>query len=683
MGRMNSRSFPSLLLRSEVKLFKRAVYSADGMDLARIRAWMNRCWFVDNVTVIGRVRERVFKRIVKNMFAVPLITAVVIFLFLVWFGWLILLSGLMFSIAVFLVWVLATFLHDLRNYWNGGTLIPHRQVHALARQISSNLSLKYPHRESQKNVVIVLVPPSRDLVAVMLAMITYGNRFLPVVLNPRVGLRWFVKEIFRTISTSHQSDNNVVVIVAGSFVKIALQALVRSSEAVGFTFHISICTVAELVSSPDSDVSTSDPTMNSNSDENDTVMIVYTSGSTGPPKPVIFPRSMLTAQCRTIRDHLCPGIFNDSPFTTSNDGGCVLVGITYWMVTAAMMQTDVLIPFGDVSRPASISSRAVKQAIQAHQDKITTIFASPVIFERIALNDGYKLPSTIRQCVTGGTSISYPLARRLRTILHESTEFDLVYGATEALPIIRISLQEYLSAHVYERSMKGWGVCLGRVVGDVNIMISSVDSGGANDNSKNIYEILAEHSSASRYIDDGYSAIMSDDGISITGETFGEIVISGSVVSPGYADLNSSDPWLAPHQNCNPHHFTGDVGFFDPRNGMVWYGGRVKDLVHFRGVNVPCVCIETIADEIVGTGDRTAFVDMSSGQGGILLIENQRGLHVNADLCERIYKEVDDTVFKGCMYDIRGWNGRFPSDATHQSKIRRDIMRLSMPNVDY
>lgn len=92
-----------------------------------------------------------------------------------------------------------------------------------------------------------------------------------------------------------------------------------------------------------------------------------------------------------------------------------------------------MLPRASIAQPARIPAELMDECFQKYP-KITCVFASPIIFRRLAEfyhNRGDKLPKQIHWCITGGTSLSYPYLTLINSIIQDGQEFDIIYGATE------------------------------------------------------------------------------------------------------------------------------------------------------------------------------------------------------------------------------------------------------------
>lgn len=125
-------------------------------------------------------------------------------------------------------------------------------------------------------------------------------------------------------------------------------------------------------------------------------------------------------------------------------------------------------------------------------------------------------------------------------------------------------------------------------------------------------------------------------------------------------------------------HRTGDVGYFD-QSGNLWYCGRKRDCLRISWelnglvqTLLPPVCVEGIIDAKLGRDVRSAMIPFQDKP--VILLERFPVVQTTTK------KELISVIFEGSAFegfqfaDLQTYPHRFPTDATHNSKIRRDLL---------
>lgn len=271
-------------------------------------------------------------------------------------------------------------------------------------------------------------------------------------------------------------------------------------------------------------------------DMEDPAAVIFTTGSTGPPKGVLYTHGTFHSQIDRIRERY-------DIHRGSKDLACFpLFGLF-----DAVMGVTTIIPDMDPTRPAEVNPQRLIEAV--NQWEIDQAFGSPALWNRVvrwAEAEGVERPfPTLKRILSAGAPVPAVTLQRLRDLVHEDAEIVTPYGATEALPIASIESREIIS-ETGPASAKGKGTCVG----------SRFD--GAQ---WRVIEITDER------IDD----------IEQTTELpmgkIGELMVTGPMVTREYvvrADQN------AMHKVADGEriwHRMGDVGYLDDQDRF-WFCGR-------------------------------------------------------------------------------------------------------------
>lgn len=270
----------------------------------------------------------------------------------------------------------------------------------------------------------------------------------------------------------------------------------------------------------------------------DTVAILFTSGSTGPAKGVVYKHKHFAAQLSKLR----------MTYKLVPNGRDVTL-LPAFMLFNPMFGRTTIIPDMNFSKPATLHVPSVVETIA--NSCATSSFGAPVLWRKIAaycLEHDVRLRS-LEQIFLSGVSARIDTLEAIQKVAPNAKIFT-PYGATECLPIASISADEVLG-EIRPLQENGAGTCLGHPVEGIEIKIlqSSDDI---------ISEINEENTLALGFI--------------------GEIVVSGDNVTEAYDQLPEATKLAKIWENGRVWHRMGDVGFLDQK-GRLWYCGRKSEFV--------------------------------------------------------------------------------------------------------
>jgi olefin beta-lactone synthetase len=150
--------------------------------------------------------------------------------------------------------------------------------------------------------------------------------------------------------------------------------------------------------------------------------IIFTTGSTGPPKGVLYSHKTFLSQIELISSHY--GI---------ERGGIDLSCFPLFGFFNAVMGTTTILPDMDPTRPADVDPPRLLDAIDHWQ--INQSFGSPALWNRLGRyceQTGRKVPSLTR-VLSAGAPVPPNVMQRMRNAIHPDAMFFTPYGATEAL----------------------------------------------------------------------------------------------------------------------------------------------------------------------------------------------------------------------------------------------------------
>ena len=267
--------------------------------------------------------------------------------------------------------------------------------------------------------------------------------------------------------------------------------------------------------------------------KNDLAAIIFTTGSTGPPKGVQYTHGIFHAQLQLIRDYYGIG-----------SGQVDQPGFPLFALFSTALGACAVIPDMDPAKPAQVDPARFIRSIIDHQ--VTYSFGSPAIWNEVSrycLEQNIVLP--LQKILMAGAPVSGELIERVAQIMSSDGEIHTPYGATESLPIASIRGSEILSETWLETS-QGKGACVGRSLPGNDIRIIRTVEGPI------------------RYWED----------IELVPPfEIGEIVVKGPVVTHAYDNNLEENALSKITDGTSFWHRMGDMGYLDGK-GRLWFCGR-------------------------------------------------------------------------------------------------------------
>ena len=363
--------------------------------------------------------------------------------------------------------------------------------------------------------------------------------------------------------------------------------------------------------------------------------IIFTTGSTGPPKGVQYTHGIFTSQLELIHSYYGIGSADrDQP------------GFPLFGLFATALGATAVIPDMDPTRPAQVDPARFIRSIQDF--KVTYSFGSPAIWNvvsRYCIKENITLP--VRKILMAGAPVSGELIERVQQIMPGDGEIYTPYGATESLPSASITGREIL-AETWALTRQGRGACVGRSLPGMEIKIIVPKDGS-----------LADFSEAT---------------LLPAGE-IGEIVVKGPVVTRAY-DHNPAETALAKIADQDGFwHRMGDMGYVDGQ-GRLWFCGRKAHRVPTAEGMMYTICCEAIFNEHPKVL-RSALVGIGTGeeQLPVLIVELQEAA---ADT-EQLFTELRQLARANPLTShVTTFlvHPAFPVDIRHNAKIFREKLAV-------
>jgi len=383
----------------------------------------------------------------------------------------------------------------------------------------------------------------------------------------------------------------------------------------------------------------------------DEAAILFTSGSTGPPKGVTYTHGMFEAQVRALK-----ATYDMRPGEV--DVACLPV---FALFSPALGMTCVF-PELDPSKPATCDPARIADAIRA--SGATTTFGSPAIWRRVVPHclETEKDLSGLRRVLIAGAPVPSDLLADLRGLIREGGDVHTPYGATESLPATTLSGTELLEedgGELRHLSESGSGTCVGRPVAGIELDLIRITD-----------EPIAAWSEDLRVPD---------------GE-LGEVVVRGPVVTaeykfePGHtAAAKIPVPPGEAHHPGEVRHRIGDLARRDAA-GRVWFHGRKSHRLETTDGIVMPVPIENVFNThpsvarsaLVGVGERGA-------ERQVLVVRPEEGAWpesrgAGADLAAALFEHVAESPCCAGVERIL-FRRELPVDVRHNAKIHRGELK--------
>jgi olefin beta-lactone synthetase len=372
----------------------------------------------------------------------------------------------------------------------------------------------------------------------------------------------------------------------------------------------------------------------------ETAAILFTSGSTGIPKGVVYTHGIFESQIEKLK-----AVYNIQP------GEIDLPTFPLFALFAPALGMTAIIPDMDATRPADVDPEMIARCIENFG--VTNMFGSPALVNRVSrygVAKGWKFPS-LKRVISAGAPVSSVVLDRFSQMLEPDAQIFTPYGATEALPVASIGSHEILNdtaAHTNE----GKGVCVGKPVDGIELKVIKIT--------------------------DGPIAEWHDDLIVPMGE-IGEIAVQGRNVTREYFNRPESTN-LAKIQDASNggfYHRMGDVGYLDD-TGRIWFCGRMAHRVVLDTgtlFTIPCEAIFNTHPKVF----RTALVGIriNGTTEPVLCVELESECRDDAQ--PPITTELLDIgskfeITKGIQRIL--FHPAFPVDIRHNAKIFREKLAV-------
>ncbi|HEL2981200.1 TPA: AMP-binding protein [Stenotrophomonas maltophilia] len=371
-------------------------------------------------------------------------------------------------------------------------------------------------------------------------------------------------------------------------------------------------------------------------DGEDMAAILFTSGSTGVPKGVVYRHRHFVGQIQLL----------GSAFGMEAGGVDLPTFPPFALFDPALGLTSV-IPDMDPTRPAQADPARLHDAIQRFG--VTQLFGSPALM-RVLAKHGRPLP-TVTRVTSAGAPVPPDVVAIIRSLLPANAQFWTPYGATECLPVAVVEGRELERTRAATEA--GAGTCVGSVVEPNEVRIIAIDDAPLPDWSQ--ARVLA------------------------TGEV-GEITVAGPTATDSYFNRPQATAAAKIRETLADGstrivHRMGDVGYFDAQ-GRLWFCGRKTQRVETARGPLYTEQVEPVFNTVAGVA-RTALVGVgvAGAQVPVLCVELQRGQSDSPALQEALRAHAAARTPEASLQHFLV-HPAFPVDIRHNAKIGREKLAV-------
>lgn len=465
----------------------------------------------------------------------------------------------------------------------------------------------------------VLVPPGRNLLTLVFAMLRVGA--VPVVVDPGLGRGRMLDCLQRV---------GIQAVIGVPAVRLLRLARPRAFAQLHSTVVVGAESGLHKLTGCSERAPRWEPA------PQDLALIGFTTGSTGPAKPVEVTARMLHGMADGVEQ---------AHYTAEID--TTLVTMALMSVFELAAGRTVVVPKMNLGQVGAADPALLADALQRFS--VHAMFASPALLDPLARHlatTGGQVPD-MRLVISGGAPVSPRLMGALRAVLPAPARLYSTYGATEALPMALVESREVLT-ELAGGPAAGQGVCLGHPAHGTALRLIAISDGP-----------LPQWSAE----------------LPVAPGQMGEIAVSGPGVSPRYHRAPEADALHKIQDGARRWHRTGDVGRLDEQ-GRLWLCGRKSQRIRTARGDLHTVRCEGVFNAHPHV-KRTALVGVGppGSQRPVLCVELAPGIghrqwpRIQAELRALARGQAVTAPITDFLS-----HPAFPVDIRHNAKIRRELL---------
>lgn len=398
-----------------------------------------------------------------------------------------------------------------------------RQLHEISDRLAHGLQQIQIRRGTR---TVLMVTPSLEFFALTFALFKLGA--IPVLIDPGMGVRNLGKclaeaepEAFIGVPKAHvarkllgwgRKSIRVTVSTGSKFLKARYSLTEVERLGKGFGDF---------------------PLFEPAADE--TAAILFTSGSTGIAKGVVYTHGIFTAQVAMLKE-----IYDIRP------GERDLATFPLFALFGPALGMTAIVPEMDATRPAEVDPEKIREAVENFG--VTNLFGSPALLNRVGQavqKHGWKFPA-LKRVISAGAPVPAKVIEKFVPCLSEGVQVFTPYGATESLPVASMGSDAILKETRFATD-QGAGVCIGFPVKGMDVRVIGIS-------------------------DEAIPTF--DESLTLPAGEIGEICVRGPVVTKQYFRRDEATR-LSKMLDAEGRtwHRMGDLGYLDPQ-GRLWFCGR-------------------------------------------------------------------------------------------------------------
>ncbi|MGE0708107.1 MAG: fatty acid CoA ligase family protein [Planctomycetota bacterium] len=479
--------------------------------------------------------------------------------------------------------------------------------------------------------VLILVKPGVELIAVIYAVFKLGA--VAVFIDPGMGLKNLVECVARISPRAFvgvwRAHAALALFGRRALADVRARALVGGGLGWLLSWGATDLDAAAAAAPPA-------PFPCAEVRDDEVAAVLFTSGSTGPAKGVVYEHGMFQAQVALLQQ-----AYGIQP------GEVDLPGLPVFALFSVAFGATTVFADMDPTRPAQHDPRLWVELIEDHG--VTYSFGSPAIWWPVLRHcqaAGLRLPS-LRRVLMAGAPVPPALHEGLAKLLDPAARTHTPYGATESLPVSTIDGPTLQATFASTR--QGAGVCVGSPLQGVEVAIIDVT--------------------------DEPLATLGDARLLGTCER-GEVIVRGPQVTRSYCELPEATALAKLQDGESTWHRMGDLGYLDDE-GRLWFLGRKSHRVETAAGRLYPVACEAVFNEHPRVY-RSALIGLGApgAQRPAIVVEALPGQRPRGQTAEEALR-AELRALGAAHEHTRGietflFHEAFPVDLRHNAKIRRE-----------